>query len=226
MEQIFQGLNICGKKITSATKFIDFFVHDILDYTILNKNEANFTKDNKVFSAKHAINEISEILEDKTKMKQIKVRTLFVGFENKEFLVKTDQKRFQQVLLNLYSNAVKFTNREGKITIIVQKLGDKVRVSVVDDGLGIKKEDQTKMFSMFGTIKDVNKGINTKGIGLGLLISKLIVEKFNGKINFISKYNKGTTFFFDFEIQAIDMMQKAELLVKSANKLPKQISLM
>ena len=61
------------------------------------------------------------------------------------------------------------------------------------------------MFSMFGTIKDVKKGINTKGIGLGLLISKLIVEKFNGKINFLSEYNKGTTFFFDFETEAFNM---------------------
>ena len=90
-------MNLSGKKITSATKFIDFFVHDILDYTILNKKESNFTKDIKVFSAKKAINEITEILEDKTKMKEIRVRTIFKGFETeiKKFLIKTDLKRFQ-----------------------------------------------------------------------------------------------------------------------------------
>jgi signal transduction histidine kinase len=57
------------------------------------------------------------------------------------------------------------------------------------------------MFKMFGTIKDTKRGINTKGIGLGLVISKLIVEKFNGEINFFSKYKKGTTFFYTFEIE-------------------------
>ena len=51
---------------------------------------------------------------------------------------------------------------------------------------------------MFGTIKHQKKGINTKGIGLGLHISKLIVEKFKGKINFFSKFRHGTTFFYTF----------------------------
>ena len=52
---------------------------------------------------------------------------------------------------------------------------------------------------MFGTIKDSQ--VNTQGIGLGLVISKLIVEKFNGEINFISTYGEGSSFFFTFEIE-------------------------
>ena len=60
---------------------------------------------------------------------------------------------------------------------------------------------------MFGTIKHQKKGINTKGIGLGLCISKLIVEKFNGKINFFSKYKDGTTFFYTFQVLAYDAVE-------------------
>ena len=60
------------------------------------------------------------------------------------------------------------------------------------------------MFQMFGTIKHKKKGINTKGIGLGLCISKLIVEKFGGSINFFSKYKKSTTFFYSFEVVEYD----------------------
>jgi signal transduction histidine kinase len=78
---------------------------------------------------------------------------------------------------------------------------DKLRISVTDIGLGIRKRDQSSMFKMFGTIKDTKRGINTKGIGLGLVISKLIVEKFNGEIHFFSKYKKGTTFFYTFEME-------------------------
>ena len=65
----------------SATKFIDFFVHDILDYTLLNKDGKNFTKNFTIFNIKMAISEIVEILEDKVKLKNISVQTLFEGFD-------------------------------------------------------------------------------------------------------------------------------------------------
>jgi signal transduction histidine kinase len=57
----------------SATKFIDYFVHDILDYTILNKQEKNFTKNNVVLDVREAINEIMEIMNDKIEMKAIEI---------------------------------------------------------------------------------------------------------------------------------------------------------
>jgi signal transduction histidine kinase len=116
--------------------------------------------------------------------------------------VKTDAKRLQQVLLNLLSNAIKFTDRNGKIQVIVEKLENGfIRLSVVDNGKGIKVKNQDKLFKLFCSFKDENKKINTNGIGLGLVISKLIVNKFNGYIDFVSKYKKGSTFFYTFEIQ-------------------------
>lgn len=59
--------------MTSATKFIDFFVHDILDYTLLKKEVKNFTKNLQIFSMKQSLNEIIEILNDKCIMKGINV---------------------------------------------------------------------------------------------------------------------------------------------------------
>ena len=59
--------------MSSATKFIDFFVHDILDYTILNKDDSNFTKNITLFNIDFAIKEIFDCLEDKVKMKKIVV---------------------------------------------------------------------------------------------------------------------------------------------------------
>jgi len=56
------------------------------------------------------------------------------------------------------------------------------------------------MFQLFSSFRDEARGINTKGIGLGLVISKQIVEKFNGRIDFFSKYNVGSTFFFTLDI--------------------------
>ena len=96
--------------------------------------------------------------------------------------------------MNVLSNALKFTNREGKIQINVEYVpfnpdmnhGKYVRISVTDNGLGIKKQDQDKLFKLFGSIKDKKNKINTKGIGLGLVISRLIVSKFNGYMDFVS----------------------------------------
>ena len=59
--------------MSSSTKFIDFFVHDMLDYTILNSNEANFTKNISVSNIKNVLNEVIEIMNDKVQMKAINI---------------------------------------------------------------------------------------------------------------------------------------------------------
>jgi K+-sensing histidine kinase KdpD len=59
---------------------------------------------------------------------------------------------------------------------------------------------------MFGSIKDESKKINVQGVGLGLVISKLIVNKFDGKIDFISKYKQGSTFFFTFKLEPVNQI--------------------
>ena len=69
-------------------------------------------------------------------------------------------------------------------------------ISVIDSGIGIEEDDKNKLFKLFGCVKHEKEKINIQGIGLGLVISKLIVEKFDGKIDFISKFKKGSTFFY------------------------------
>ena len=93
LKNIHEGLETCTKKIVSASKFIDYFVHDMLDYTILNKEEKNFTKTIDKFDIRTAINEIIEIQEDKISMKTLQVDQHFVGFEGNSFIVHSDQKR-------------------------------------------------------------------------------------------------------------------------------------
>lgn len=66
--------------MASATKFIDFFVHDILDYTVINQDSENFTKNINVFNMSNAVDEIIECMADKVSMKNITIRTNLVGF--------------------------------------------------------------------------------------------------------------------------------------------------
>jgi hypothetical protein len=80
LKKILVGLENSGNKIASASKFIDFFVHDILDYTILNKEEKNFAKDLKLRDIRRTINEIMEIQGDKAKIKNIDIQTIYKNF--------------------------------------------------------------------------------------------------------------------------------------------------
>ena len=75
---------------------------------------------------------------------------------------------------------------------------------MTDTGVGIKKKNQDKIFKMFGSIKDEKKKINTNGIGLGLVISKLIVNKLGGIIDFVSRYKQGSTFFYTIYLDPED----------------------
>lgn len=108
--------------MVKAGKFIDYFVHDILDYSILSREDRNFTKDITAFDVREAIEEIIEIMDDKAKMKEIDVTAIYTFFPNLPitiggidgevcYAIQTDRKRLQQVLLNVLSNALKFTNR-------------------------------------------------------------------------------------------------------------------
>jgi len=140
--------------------------------------------------------------------------------------------------LNLVSNALKFTDRKGSITIMAERTIDHidptqiissnlekpiVRVSVIDTGLGIKDKDKSKLFKLFGSVKDEKKGINTNGIGLGLVICQMIVAKFNGSIGFLSKYKKGSTFHFTFETEEFNHSSEQER-IESSNLISKQAS--
>lgn len=216
------------KKLSQSVKFIDYFVHDILDFSILRKHDEKFTKDTKIFDIRDAIKEIMEIQEDKAEMKGITVHTIFRNFEGREgqhptdaYYVKTDPKRLQQVLLNLYSNAIKFTDRDGEIKIITEMLedenGSKLLLSVEDNGIGIKLKDQPQIFKQFSSIKDPKLNINTKGIGLGLVISKMIVEKFGGSIGFSSTYRMGSTFYYEFEVEEFCQHEHDLVLQESLN---------
>lgn len=74
-----------------------------------------------------------------------------------------------------------------------------IKVSVTDTGRGIKKKDQDKIFKMFGSV--IGDEINTNGIGLGLVISKMIAQDFGGDVDFFSQYKQGSTFFYTMSME-------------------------
>jgi signal transduction histidine kinase len=112
--------------------------------------------------------------------------------------VRIDPDRIQEVIGNFLSNAVKYTD-QGFVKVKMSQVdGKAVRVEVLDSGPGISKEEQQKLFQKFHRVES-NVG-KTTGTGLGLYISKLLVEKFNGKIGVESEAGKGSNFWFELPL--------------------------
>jgi PAS domain S-box-containing protein len=110
--------------------------------------------------------------------------------------VRVDAARYGQVVANLLSNAIKFSPRGGTVTVRVERHGTLVRLSVIDQGPGIRDEFRQKIFERFaqGDSSDTRR---VGGTGLGLSISKSIVERMGGRISFASELGVGTTFHVD-----------------------------
>ena len=108
--------------------------------------------------------------------------------------VKADSIRVRQILINLFSNAAKFTD-EGTIKVVALRKENMVHISVIDSGPGISAEDQEKLFQAFSQV-DASATRATGGSGLGLSISKQLVTMHEGEIGLHSEIGKGSTFYF------------------------------
>jgi two-component system NtrC family sensor kinase len=104
-------------------------------------------------------------------------------------VIASDQSQLQQVFLNLITNAIDAIEKNGCIEIASRQHDNTIEVTVKDDGPGIPKEQQHRIFDPFYTTK-----ISGKGTGLGLSVSHSIIEKMGGSITFESNEKKGTTF--------------------------------
>lgn len=125
---------------------------------------------------------------------------LAVDLEPSIGIIHSDRRRVEQVLLNLLSNAIKFTD-EGRVHVEVALKGEQLSIRVNDTGIGIKAQDQSKLFQPFSQL---NTGLNRshEGTGLGLSISKRLVEMLGGTLWLNSQWGKGSTFGFDLPVKA------------------------
>lgn len=159
-------------------------INEILDISKLENSSTQLVK--QTFDISMVINEVTTLLYPLFEKKNIK---LIKNIE--EFEINADYQKIKQVLFNLLSNALKFT--KNKIKIIVQKIDSKVVIKVIDNGIGIEKKNQKKIFNKFTQINDYSTK-NESSTGLGLTISKEFIKLHNGKIEVESELNKGATF--------------------------------
>jgi signal transduction histidine kinase len=169
-------------------------INDILDFQKLEAGKIIFNM------REDDINEaVSEAARTMAPLAQGKGLDLVIDLADNMPHVRFDRDRIMQVLTNLISNAIKFTEK-GNITITTKIFSNVIEVSVEDTGTGVKEEDMPKLFQHF---EQLEKGVNRKtgGTGLGLAISKGIIEQHRGKIWAESELGKGAILKFVLPIK-------------------------
>jgi len=112
--------------------------------------------------------------------------------------VLTDKYRLNQVLINLISNAIKYNKENGTVEIYYQLEADKVRLFVKDSGKGIQVDKQSQLFTAFDRLGHGSGSI--EGTGIGLVISKKLIEAMHGSISYESQEGVGSTFWIDLPL--------------------------
>lgn len=153
----------------------------------------NMTLNKKNFPVKKLVNEV--VKDIKSSFPTHKYKVDMDGNVN----IYADKNKIEQVLINLLSNAVKYSPEKSIIKLLVHKEGSKVLFEVSDEGKGIDKEDQQKIFERLYRVNDSES--NKRGLGIGLYISKSIIEEHGGKIKVNSKVGEGSTFSFTLPVK-------------------------
>jgi PAS domain S-box-containing protein len=165
-------------------------VNEVLDYKKLQAGVINFEK--KEADINNILEEVRQITQALVEGKGLEVKAdLAAGLP----MVILDRERILQVLVNLVNNAVRFTDK-GAITLKSELYGQGcIKVSVVDTGIGVMKQDQAKLFQSFRHVSPIEYR-KTGFIGLGLAIAKEIIRQHGGKIGVESEPGKGSNFYF------------------------------
>ncbi|MGN1084648.1 MAG: ATP-binding protein [Lachnospiraceae bacterium] len=181
-------------------KYLDVVLFEVERLTKLTSNLLTLnTFDRKGMLLQTSEFDINEVIknmvrtfEGTCKKKHLVIQLVFSA---KEIFVYADRDKIEQVIYNLVDNAIKFSHSDAAIRIGVEEKGRKAMVSVKDDGIGIPKEDLTKIWDRFYK-SDSSRGKDKKGTGLGLSIAKEIITAHKENINVISTEGVGTEFIF------------------------------
>ena len=173
-------LGIIDKETDRLTLLID-------DILILSNIENMNKLSNEKFNPNEVVEDVINMIKKEAAKKNISIEV------EKKFngLLVGDKDKFYQVVLNLTTNSIKYSNENGNVKIFTNKSKDKFVLMVKDDGIGIPKEDLPRIFERFYI---VDKSRTSKSTGLGLAIVKHIVKLFNGEIFVESEVGKGSKF--------------------------------
>lgn len=176
--------------VSEGNRKMTLLVNDLLDISRLESGkDLQFIK-----SESDIIEVVKDVIEEQKGLITQKNQVLEVT-QNPEgpITLNMDKDKIRQVIVNLVNNAIKYTKDGGKISVHTELLDGNVRINISDSGIGIPKEQQSRIFEKFFR-SDNAVSIQAQGSGLGLYVAKEVVEKHGGRIEFQSEVDKGTTF--------------------------------
>ena len=168
-------------------------INEVLDMSKIEANAMKIVKSK--FPISRAVTEVSNILMPLANKKNIKINSEIT----EDFEVFADYQKIQQILYNLVSNAIKYSPEKDSVDIAVMNCGDNFKIAVHDNGIGIDKKYHGKIFAKFVQL-DSAYTKKESSTGLGLTITKELVELHGGKISLISEVNNGSTFIVEIPI--------------------------
>lgn len=122
-----------------------------------------------------------------------KTHTIFVNKAQGDYQVEADRQRMEQVMINLITNAIKYSPEANNVHVMLEASSSELRVQVRDEGLGMTRDQQEKVFARFYQVEGTTK---MAGLGLGLYLSKEIIDRHGGHIGVTSQLGEGSTFYF------------------------------
>lgn len=189
--------NINKLYLNRTEKSIDRMISIVEDLESITKLETGELKPQYgVFDIVKVVEEVFELEQPLSYEKNISLE--FSAKPDRPILVNADKKRIVEVLANLVINALKYGKKNGYVRVGFYNFDDKLMVEVSDNGIGIDKKDQPRIFERFYRV-DKSRSREQGGTGLGLSIVKHIIEAHNQTINVQSELDHGTTFTFTLE---------------------------
>nr|WP_289036830.1 HAMP domain-containing sensor histidine kinase [uncultured Allobacillus sp.] len=180
-----QKANEFLKIIEKESKRLNNLVEDLLDLALLEKD--SFQLEKTEFRLKMLMDEVHQVVEDKIVEKNIKTEV----HVPEDLTVFADYHRWYQLVLNLYVNAVQYTDEGGSIEWTIDQTDEEIILRIKDNGIGIPKEKLHRIFERFYRV-DQARSRQSGGTGLGLSIVKHIVEVHEGEIEIDSSFGEGT----------------------------------
>ena len=200
------------KHIFSASNNLIEIINNVLDLSRIETNSEIVIEEE--YKLKDILSELKSVIDSR-----INDDVSFDIVYN-EYIPSTyigDKNKIYKILLNLLSNSVKYTE-VGKINLNVEYVNDILKFKITDTGTGIKESDYNKLFEKFSRLEDALKN-EVEGLGLGLVITKKLVDLMGGRIWFDSIYGAGTTFYIELDQKVIDKSPIGSLIeIKNDNE--------
>lgn len=194
------------KEIKNAGEHLLELINEVLDLSKIESGGINIVLEDIDYL--ELVMECVSIIKPIAKKRNIKINITDEDiYSNNKLSLNADRTRLRQVLLNLLSNSVKYNKPNESIDIYCEKIKDDVvRISIVDHGIGITEQNLQKIFTPFQRFVDDDSAI--EGTGIGLVISKRLIELMGGNIGVTSELGKGSTFWFEITLNYVPKIIK------------------